>query len=194
MMNEFEAYTNYLALKLHFTSTSYDYFKYNGKVSASNISFQKRKDRYQFIKLSKKLSDNQIIDYYVANFIHNKLWIGDFRQRIWADHKRVNQSLEYVFKNDVEKLLTTAENFDILFNCDKGNHPKLLRAYLGKKICLETLVIFDIILNYRKRFDNEISETFIWPKISRLIIKYTPFVKIDNNTFKEIILKEIHNG
>ena len=69
MMTEFEAYQNYLALKLHFLDSNYDYIKYNGKVSASVESFKNRKDKYQFLKLSKKLSDEQITEYYIANFI-----------------------------------------------------------------------------------------------------------------------------
>ena len=57
-MTDYEAYTTYLALKLHF-STDYDFFRYNGKVSASPESFKKRKEKYQFVKLAKKLSDEQ---------------------------------------------------------------------------------------------------------------------------------------
>ena len=189
MMTEFEAYQNYLALKLHFLDSNYDYIKYNGKVSASVDSFKSRKDKYQFLKLSKKLSDEQITEYYIANFIRNKKWIGEFDQQNWNEHKRITQSLEYIFINDVEKLLTLEPEFDIIFNCDNGNHPKLLKAYLGKKICLETLVIFEKLLHYRKQFDREITETFIWPNISRLIVKYEPFVEADVGKCK-LMLKE----
>ncbi len=189
MMTEFEAYQNYLALKLHFMDSNYDYIKYNGKVSASVDSFKSRKDKYQFLKLSKKLSDEQITEYYIANFIRNKKWIGEFDQQNWNEHKRITQSLEYIFINDVEKLLTLEPEFDIIFNCDKGNHPKLLKAYLGKKICLETLVIFEKLLHYRKQFDREITETFIWPNTSRLIEKYEPFVEADVSKCK-LMLKE----
>ena len=189
MMTEFEAYQNYLALKLHFLDSNYDYIKYNGKVSASVDSFKSRKDKYQFLKLSKKLSDEQITEYYIANFIRNKKWIGEFDQQNWNEHKRITQSLEYIFINDVEKLLTLEPEFDIIFNCDKGNHPKLLKAYLGKKICLETLVIFEKLLHYRKQFDREITETFIWPNTSRLIEKYEPFVEADISKCK-LMLKE----
>jgi len=189
MMTEFEAYQNYLALKLHFLDSNYDYIKYNGKVSASVDSFKSRKDKYQFLKLSKKLSDEQITEYYIANFIRNKKWIGEFDQQNWNEHKRITQSLEYIFINDVEKLLTLEPEFDIIFNCDKGNHPKLLKAYLGKKICLETLVIFEKLLHYRKQFDREITETFIWPNTSRLIEKYEPFVEADVSKCK-LMLKE----
>ena len=182
-MTPVETYQSYLALKLHFEG-KYDYFKYGGKTSASAESFEKRKDKFKFVKLSTKLSDPQILDYYLANFIRGKKWIGDFDKTNWLEHKKVNQSLEYVYQNDIEKLLTIAENFDILFKVGEGNHPKLVKAYLGKKVSLETLVILEKILKFRESFDAKISETYIWPKVSLLIKKYEPFLKIDVKTFR----------
>ena len=38
-MEPFEAYQKYLALKLHFDSESYDYFKYRGKTNAKRDKF-----------------------------------------------------------------------------------------------------------------------------------------------------------
>lgn len=182
-MTPLETYQSYLALKLHFGG-KYDYFKYGGKTSATLSAFEKRKDKFKFVKLSQKLSDPQILDYYLANFIRGKEWIGDFDQKNWLEHKKVNQSLEYVYKNDIEKLLTLVENFDILFKVGEGNHPKLVKAYLGKKISLETLVILEKVLEYRKQFDAKISETYVWPKVSLLIKKYEPFLDIDARAFR----------
>lgn len=182
-MTPLETYQSYLALKLHFGG-KYDYFKYGGKTSATLSAFEKRKDKYKFVKLSQKLSDPQILDYYLANFIRGKEWIGDFDQKNWLEHKKVNQSLEYVYKNDIEKLLTITENFDILFKVGEGNHPKLVKAYLGKKVSLETLVILEKVLKYRKQFDAKISETYVWPKTSLLIKKYEPFLDIDVRAFR----------
>jgi len=182
-MTPLETYQSYLALKLHFGG-KYDYFKYGGKTSATLSAFEKRKDKYKFVKLSQKLSDPQILDYYLANFIRGKEWIGDFDQKNWLEHKKVNQSLEYVYKNDIEKLLTISENFDILFKVGEGNHPKLVKAYLGKKISLETLVILEKIVKYRQQFDAKISETYVWPKTSLLIKKYEPFLDIDVRAFR----------
>lgn len=182
-MTPLETYQSYLALKLHFGG-KYDFFKYGGKTSATLSAFEKRKDKYKFVKLSQKLSDPQILDYYLANFIRGKEWIGDFDQKNWLEHKKVNQSLEYVYKNDIEKLLTITENFDILFKVGEGNHPKLVKAYLGKKVSLETLVILEKVLKYRKQFDAKISETYVWPKTSLLIKKYEPFLDIDVRAFR----------
>jgi hypothetical protein len=52
-MNGYSAYTLFLAMKQHFTTSSYDYYRFNGKVRASQGSFEKRKDKYFFEKLGK---------------------------------------------------------------------------------------------------------------------------------------------
>ena len=176
-MTDFEAYRQFLALKLHFTSEHYDYFKYNGKHNATMASFEKRTDKRFFKKLVRK--NINITEYYVANLVNGKEWISQFEDSVWKDWLSRSQSIEYNFINEAEKLLTSAGNFDIIFNCDEGTHPKLLKAYLAKKISLETLVILDRLVRYRKVFDREIDESYIWPKVSMLIQKYEPFVKVN---------------
>ena len=67
----------------------------------------------------------------------------------------------------------------------------MVLAYLGKKISLETLVVFEKLLGFRKQFDKEIKEKIIWPKVSRLIEKYEPFVEADMNRCKNLLLKMV---
>ena len=198
-MTAFDAYRKFLALKFHFSGTfigdhrggSYDYFKHKGKLSRfKQESFNKRGDKHIFEKLVNKLSDEQIIEYFLANFIRGNQWITQFDQKSWKEHKKLHQSIEYNFINDAEKLLTLEPKFDIIFNCDEGNHPKLLKAYFGKKINLETLVIFEKLLHYRKRFDIEITEMYVWPRISRLISRYEPFVEVDIGKCKQMLLEK----
>ena len=190
-INEFQSYQAYLALKLHFDSVNYDYFKYNGKVSASLKSFEKRKDKYYFVRLAKKYTNKTMIEYYVANFIVGNKWIGNMNEGTYKDWLAKVQSIEYIFGNDVEKLLTMEPNFDIIFNSDQGNHPKIVKAYLGKKITLETLVIFETLLYFRKSFDKVINEQYIWPKISQCIEKYEPFLEVNKWKLKSIAVNKV---
>jgi len=189
-MNEFDACQLYMALKLHFT-TKYDYFKYNGKTKFTVVQFNKRKDKYQFVRLARKYSHADLVEFFCANLIRGKQWIGDFSKDNWLEHQKVIQSLEYTYKNDLEKLLTNGEKFDILFECGQGSHPRLLKQYLGKKISLETMVILDKVLSYKKNFDKAISETYIWPDISKRLEKYSPFVKIDVRYYRQITLTNV---
>ena len=189
-MNAYETYQQYLGLKLYFEG-NFDYFKYNGKTSASVTSFDKRKDKFKFIKLSTKLSDDQIIEYFVSNLISGKKYVGDFDIKTWQTHKKIVQSVEYNFSNDIEKLLTNVESFDILFQCGNGNHPILLKQYLGKKIKLETMVILERLTKFCKVFDKNITDTIIWPDVSQLITRYQPFLKVDVQKCNRIAITKV---
>ena len=119
-MNEFEAYQKYVALKLHFTS-DYDYFRYNGKTNVSVNSFNDRKDKHHFKKLVRKYGDETIVEYFVANLISDKPWVGNMNMATYSQWMGRTQSIEYIFENEAEKLLTSNENFDIIFhNVDVG--------------------------------------------------------------------------
>ena len=48
MYGGFDVYKVYLGVKLHFTSKTYDYIKYGGKVNASLDSFTKRKEAFNY--------------------------------------------------------------------------------------------------------------------------------------------------
>ena len=70
----YQMYVYYLAIKRHFTS-NYDFHKYNGKINASVTSFETRKDKFFFYKLSKKTDAKNFI---LANLVENpNIWIGD---------------------------------------------------------------------------------------------------------------------
>ena len=190
LMNAFETYQQYLGLKLYFEG-SFDYFKYQGKTNVTPASFDKRRDKYTFVKLSNKLSDDQIIEYFVSNFIRGRKYIGDFDGRVWQEHKKIVQSIEYNFENDMEYLLTKAEKFDILYHSDDGKHPILLKQYLGKKIKLETMVILEKLTSFCRVFDKTITDAIIWPDVSMLIKRYEPFLKVDEKKCNRIAIEKI---
>ena len=80
-MTGFDCYRTYLAFKNHFTKDNFDYFKYGGKTNATTTSFNKRKDKYFFEKMSRQKKDEDIVDYFTAIFSQcddpQKMWIGE---------------------------------------------------------------------------------------------------------------------
>ena len=200
-MDGFDVYKIYLAIKLHFTSDSYDYFKHNGKTTARLKTFTKRRDRYFFHKLSRSYSSSACVDYFVAGFIgSDTVWIGDVVGKSGQENytrwqKRI-ESLSYVFENDCDTLLDFIEEkeikFDDLFKVKKGQHPPLVKLYLANKITVESMVILNDILNYTKQFNKEIGETVIWPKKYKLLMNYKPFLKYNSTKMKMIIKKKIN--
>jgi len=200
-MDGFDVYKIYLAIKLHFTSDSYDYFKHNGKTTARLNTFTKRRDRYFFHKLSRSYSSSACVDYFVAGFIgSDTVWIGDVVGKSGQENytrwqKRI-ESLSYVFEDDCNTLLDFIEEkeikFDDLFKVKKGQHPPLVKLYLANKITVESMVILNDILNYTKQFNKEIGETVIWPKKYKLLMNYKPFLKYNSTKMKMIIKKKIN--
>ncbi len=187
----FDAYREYLALKNHFTKDSYDYFKYNKKVRATVQSFYKRKDRFWFEKLARQKSEQEVVEFFVANFAScpdpETLWIGEMikegeeRYQTW---QRKVQSLSYVFKEESQSLFEE-NKFDDVFNCTKG-HPPLLKKFLSGKVSLETMVLYDKIFDYSKNFNKKLQDP-VWETVSRRIKKYNPFLNIDVFKFRKIL-------
>ena len=189
-----DAYRQYLALKNHFTKDSYDYHKYCGKSRASVQSFYKRKDRMWFEKVARQKSDQEVIEFFVSNFVScpdpETLWIGEMikeGEERYNNWKKKIQSLSYLFKEETQELFDH-HKFEEVFNCSKG-HPPILKKFLSGKISLETLVIYDRIFLFGKNFDKKLKDP-VWETVSRRIKKYNPFLNIDVFHFRKI-LKEI---
>jgi len=192
----FETYQSYLSMKSHFTNRKYDFFRYGGKSRATMTSFNKRKDKYWFEKTSRKYSDEQIVDFLLANFVTTdnpkNLWIGEIinsGERTYAEWTKRQQSISYLFKEESNKLLEENQ-LPELFECGKG-HPLILKRFLGGDISLETFVIYDIIFSFSEKFDEKLLDP-VWETVSLKIRKYKPFLNINVFNFKKI-LREIVN-
>ena len=197
-MNSYEAYTLYLAIKLHFTSDTYDFYRHNAKVNSTFNTFLKRNDRFFFHKLATKYGNN-LIDYYVSNFANKpKVWVGDLVRAdgdtIYNKWKTYNESLSYNFRSDCNVIANVISNnnirFDDVFSVVDGQHPRMLRLLLSGKVSIQSFIIFDKILSFVNRWDKEIKETIIWPEKSFKIAKLSPFVKV-NLTKCKFIMKEV---
>mgnify|MGYP001200599540 FL=1 len=189
------AYKTYLAIRNHF-NTSYDYFKYNGKIKVSDDSFLKRRDKFMFAKLERRYNSNELVYFFVANFLDdNNSWsgslIGSESEKNYLEWRKRIESLKYNFKNECEKIKDELEkkdiSFDEMFVVLEGNHPDLLRWYLGKHISLETFTIFDGILNFIKQWTLDLKDDIMYNSVRDLTLNYKPFLKVDNKTYRKIM-------
>lgn len=190
IMDPFDTYTMYVALKNHFTQKSYDYFKYNGHVKVKRETFDTRKDKYFFYKLSKR---KDIQDFLVANFVdgNKDFWVGSIREEapdlIFTKWKKRQESLTYTFTQDLDRLNS---DFDFNFKVERYGHPLLLRLYLRQDICIETMIILDMLVNYTKVWGKKLEKDLIFDEIYFKMIKYRPFLSIDLNKFKTITINK----
>ena len=192
----FETYQSYLSMKSHFTNPKYDFFKYGGKSRATMASFNKRKDKYWFEKTSRKYSDEEVLNFLLANFVTTdnpqNLWIGEIinsGERNYTEWRRRKQSLTYLFKEQIQKLICE-NDLETVFNCSKG-HPPLLKKYLGGEISLETLTILEKVFSFVENFDKKLKDP-VWETVSLKVKKYIPFLNINMFHYKKILREMIH--
>ena len=199
MYGGFDVYKTYLAVKLHFASDTYDYYKYGGKVNAKLETFTKRKDRYFFHKLSTKYAETDILDFFVANFLaDSKRWIGNLLANdgkgVYLDYKKRKESFIYHFKQECGTIVSDFSNrglsFDDGFLCPNGQHPRILRLLIQKKISYQTAVVLNHFLNFTKNWDKEITEKVVWPEISLKVARVKPFINF-NATECKLIMKDV---
>jgi len=191
IMSPYDVYTTYLALKKHFTDEKYDFFKYNGKTRSSVSAFNKRRDKYFFERMSRKLSDDEIKMYFIANFIAtdnpSAVWVGEIMQsgeRKYNELSKKYQSLTYTFTEECRDLFEDTGLIEA-FDCSKG-HPVVVKKYLAGDLSAETITILDKIFKFSARIDKRISDP-VWETVSMKIKKYQPFLNTDIVKCKQIL-------
>lgn len=145
-----------------------------------------------FEKMSRQKTDEEIINFFVANFVScddpQSLWIGEIirdgesRYKNW---KKKTESISYVFKEEVNEVFTP-KNFQQMFEIKSNRHPQILKEHLQGKLSLETMVILNNILNYKTDFDQKLQDP-IWEFVSMRISKYSSFIHTDVFKFKKIL-------
>jgi hypothetical protein len=183
-------YKCYVALKNHFNSDTYDYFRYGGKVRSNKTTFLTRNDRYFFDVVARKKDPMKFI---LANIIESgpDIWVGNIANEQQAD---VNynqwlgrqQSLTYRFKLDLDKIEDPLNDNLIVKD---GQHPMLLKHYIFGDICIETLIILNDLCKFFGHWNRKIEDTVVWPQIYKTCKKYRPFIEFDREKVKQIAIE-----
>ena len=191
-MSAYNVYETYLALRQHFTNPNYDYFRYSGKVRTNIDSFNKRRDRYFFEKLSRKKTESEIVNYFVSNFIQSsdpsKMWVGELKtngDENYLNWKTRTQSLSYRFKQELNSLTEKVHLYEALFS-ENGSHPVIIKQYLGGKVSIETLVILDDLTSFMNKLN---ADDVVISLVTHKVKKYRPFLSYD----KEVFIQEIRS-
>ena len=194
-MNGYDLYCTYQAIKLHFSSESYNFFHYDGKTRVSIDAFQKRRDKFLFHRLARKYRDDEMVPFLVANFVHSddnwtKSLLEEEAEQIYREWKRVTDSMTKIYEEDLCRI-ATKDTFNDLFKVEDGQFPKLLVAFLQKDVTIETMVILNNIFDFIRIWDKKISDDFIYPKVSRKIRKYGAFLNVNVDKYKKITMRTL---
>ena len=189
-MEPIDVYLMYCAMKAHFGKTDYNFIKYGGKSRVSRNSFFKRKDRYFFVKLSKKYkTENEIRNYFVSNFMmEQRGYVANFNDENYEKWQNRQNNFHDIFTNEIQPMI---QDFNSLFEIKKSEHPKLMKEYLGKRISLETLIILDELVEYSKKWNEHLKDDLLWPDLKKLMNNYKWFLTFDKKQYRINLLTMI---
>ena len=188
-MTPYEVYIDYIALKKHFTTERYDYHKYYGKVNANKDSFEKRKDKFFFEKISRHRDPHGLM---LANFLKlDDIWV----KNLTGDEatERYNQwlgKLQSISRSVENELSVLDEDFDSNFKVLDGRHPNILKLYLADKLSIETFIIIYDLVGCETYWNNKFKNDFIWNEVKKKIKKVRPFLVYDKTKIKNIIVEK----
>lgn len=189
MIDAFQTYKYFMAIKLHLTTDRYDVFKSNGKVSGTRTTFDKRNDKFLFEKLGRKFTQpRELIEYFVSNVAYgnkNVIYSGESDEHYdtWIKRKEsrsyiFQQQLQYIQNYLIDNHLSYEDLFDI-----HNNVPELLKLYVGGHVHLETMVIINDIENFLPQWKPLV---MLWGDQLRVLNKIKKFVKYDRNKLQLI--------
>lgn len=177
-MEPIEAYQCFQSIKWYLEKESYDYFKYNGRVSIKQETFDRRRDKYFFSKLAKKPN---VEIYIVSNLFRDpKKWVGD----ILSDENDKEYRRRIGVLNNLKYTVTTELNrydsYDEAFTVNDGEYPLIVKDYLAGKVMPETIAYSNLICNNQlfTYWANTCNDKFVWPLTQERIRKYGLIAKI----------------
>ena len=194
-----KAYETFLAVRTHFTSSSYDFFKYNGKIPVKKPLSDSQS--YIFKKLMNRYTPEQYIDFLVCNISENpKLWFPELMEydchERYTEFAKKYESLSYVFEQECTSLFEefdvveqdVHQRFNALFDTQK-DLPDLLRGYIMEIISIDTIIFMEKLFNFLPQWKKSIGNTIIFEEFYTKISNYSSFVspRMDIDSGKRVL-------
>lgn len=184
-------YQLFTAIKTHFNSDSYDFFRYKGKLKyTTEENFLKRNDRYHYTKLANKYQFEDLIDLIASNVVHNpKIWIGNLNPDLLVEMRKNEESRDYILTNTWNDLFNEAgQPMNLIIRSEDGDVPFLLHRYYQNEIDLDTFIITMDVLpeGVYGYFDKHLEHNMLWKETKRKALKYQPFLHYDKKKCRKI--------
>lgn len=185
-MTPYEAYLCYLSLKQHFTVKSYDYFRYHGKVRAKRETFEKRRDRFFFDKLSRQTDPQTVI---LANLLDDVTYINDMISAEGlgraAKYNAWSMALSQKYSEELKFALANCRFDDLLNFKPDTQYPPLLSGFMSKQISIQTVIILDTLVHFIDNWNKKLASDYLWPELKMKFEKYRPFLVFDKEKLKK---------
>lgn len=182
-----------LAVRLHFTSDSYNYFKYNGKTRSGELKLQ---DMWLRSIASNLETEDNVRDFFVANIMTDfkrtnsvPTYMGEFNSKKGYDAWKSWKANQNAFRVIVEDELTaTKKTIKELIQLDNKVHPVLYSEYINGRVSIETICnVVAVIPKLLTYWDENTVDPVLLPEFCRVCKKYYLFTNIDKQNTKRII-------
>jgi hypothetical protein len=182
MMDAFQVYKLYQAVRLHFTNEKYDIIVHRGKMKhCSESAFYEKPGSRKFHFLSKQLADpQQAVQFFISCFAYDAdvfdSTSADAAFFLWKKNKEM---LTQLILDDIEQIgdITSALS---------GDPCKLQQLVAGGHVNIETAVALNKFLNYSSSWKNN----FAYKGLAGKIEKLNAFVKFNESKVNEVLQHE----
>lgn len=188
-MTPFEAYKCYLAVQQHFKTKSYDYVKYNGSIGAKQETFESRKDKWFFHKLSKR---PDVLGWLVANHVdRDKIeWIGNLindpeSDKIYARWVGRKQAMDHHMQQQLRSIDFQIPNSIIV--PEDGSYPHLLEQFQLRKVTADVMIVLNDIHQFFDYWSKRISDSVLWPAVRQRLDKAASFIEYDAEAVESML-------
>ena len=185
-MTPYDAFREWFAIKAHFTSMKYDYVKNQGKTPNNSVAdYEASRYRNHFIRVANHYSPKWLM---ISTLVDKpEAWITDTRsekaEELLTERLAKVQALKYTFTQELKLL---KDDFVSNIRYDTGEHPYVVRLYLGGKISIETLTIF---CSLTKRFELwGVGTDHVLEGVTRKSFKYKTFIPFDELKYRDILI------
>lgn len=199
LQDPFACFRTYCAIKSHFSTESYDFIKYNGRINIPRSAYTKRKDKMFFDYLAKKISESDNTYFFVSQFIENSsLWVGNILFEKEDSEKKYRSWVNRIamiydnYANDIYNLKLCHKPWsEILITQNEIDHPYIFKLVQQRKINPETYTILNTLFNFIHINIEKLQNDTIFCTSNLKYIKYKVFLpvslkKIANMTPKQL--------
>lgn len=185
ILDTFDAWKIYQAIKLHYQSRSYNYFKYHGKVKNDWNRFVKEKQKRIFTGLARKYKSNY--EYFIAvSFLKNPdiKWVGELYENEYQEW--FYESVKYIetqprqFSLDIQSIITIGKQNEVTRFIDmliptENKLPPIVKLHKAGLTKIETSVTLNIILNWVDNICISIDDP-LWEYEKHRMTCFSPFI------------------
>lgn len=181
MISSFLCYDICQAVNLHFRTSSYDFFKYQGQTKTKKETFEAKKDIYFYQRLAAKcINEQHCVEKVISNISKNNfkpIYIRNVREDVYVEYCALKENFFYNIKNYFQDLY--AQNVRGIFRPPKEEYSVLFQDVLSEKLSIEYFICLNILTNNAiiELQDSTKKDDIVWQQYKERIRKYQPFIQ-----------------